>query len=168
MRPVSDSVAIDVPREHAYEFLCDLANRPAFTDHFMREYRLERIEPAGVGAAARFRVRPLGARTWMETVIDEVEPPHRIIERGHCGRWDRIPVNTAWELTEGPGETSEVKLTFWTEPSTHIDRFKQALGARRWYRRRWARALRRLKDALESDRAVERVEVAGAERAVSR
>jgi uncharacterized protein YndB with AHSA1/START domain len=161
--PISVKTAIDAPRERVYEFLCDLANRPAFTDHFAEEFRLERIQPAGIGAAARFRVADSGF--WMETVIDELSPPHRIFERGRGGRLDRIPIFTVWELTEGPSpEGCEVAVHFWTEPSHPLDRLRDALGAERRYRRRWAKALSRLKDLIESGRAVERVEVAGGER----
>ena len=62
--------------------------RPAFTDHFMTDYRLQRIEPVGVGAAARFRVRE--ATRWMETVIEVAERPHLIREQGRGGRSNRV------------------------------------------------------------------------------
>lgn len=60
MDPVSATTAIDVPRERVYELLGDLAARPAFCDHFLDRYHLERIDPVGVGAAARFRLRGSG------------------------------------------------------------------------------------------------------------
>ena len=60
MGPVSAEVEIDVPRQQAFEAIADLALRPAFTDHFLSDFHLTRIESAGVGAGARFRfaVRP--------------------------------------------------------------------------------------------------------------
>jgi hypothetical protein len=161
MLPVSVTTSIDAPRERAFAFLSDLANRPAFTDHFVEQFHLERIPSAGVGAAARFRVGPRMARMWMETVIVELEPPYRVQESGSGGRSDRIPVNTAWELLAGPGRTTEVSLTFWTEPTHPVDRLKESLGARRWYRRRWSRSLGRLKESLETNRPVEPVGIAG-------
>jgi len=161
MRPLSAKISIDSPREHAFAFISDLANRPAFTDHFITEYHLERIPSAGVGAAARFRVGPPATRLWMETVIEGLEPPHRISEHGRAGRLDRIPVFTAWELLAGPGSTTQVSLTFWTEATHPLDRLRERLGARRWYRRRWSRALRRLKQALEAGRPIEPAGVAG-------
>jgi uncharacterized protein YndB with AHSA1/START domain len=164
MGPVSANIAIDLPRERVFDFLSDLANRPAFTDHFIHELRLERLPSSGVGAAARFRVEPPGARLWMETVIEELSPPHRITERGRMGRYDRIPAFTVWELLAGPGKRSEVRLSFWTEPSHPFDKFRERLGAERWYRRRWSRALERLKDILESGREIERVGIAGEDR----
>jgi hypothetical protein len=161
MLPVSVTTSIDAPRERAFAFLSDLANRPAFTDHFVEQFHLERIPSAGVGAAARFCVGPRTARMWMETVIVELEPPYRVQEAGSGGRSDRIPVNTAWELLAGPGRTTEVSLTFWTEPTHPVDRLKEGLGARRWYRRRWSRSLGRLKESLETNRPVEPVGIAG-------
>jgi uncharacterized protein YndB with AHSA1/START domain len=161
MLPVTVSITIDAPRERVFELIGDLAKRPSFTDHFIEQFRLERIPSTGVGAAARFRTGPPGRRLWIETVIEELEPPHRILEGGHGGRWDRIPVGTGWELVAGPGSTTEASLTFWTEPSHPIDRLKEHPGSRGWYRRRWSRALRRMRDLLESDIPVEPLAVAG-------
>jgi uncharacterized protein YndB with AHSA1/START domain len=163
MGPISVQMPIDAPRERVYEFLCDLANRPAFTDHFMSEFRLERLESSGVGAAARFRIDEPGL--WMETVIDDVSPPHRILERGRGGRLDRIPILTCWELVEGPGsEACEVTLSFWSEPTHALDRLREKLGAERFYRRQWSVALSRLKELIESGRPAARVVVAGGAR----
>jgi uncharacterized protein YndB with AHSA1/START domain len=161
--PISSTKAIDAPRDEVFRFLADLANRPAFTDHFVEQFRLERLESAGVGAAARFRFA--GRGIWVETVIEELSPPHRIVERGKGGRWDRIRVFTGWELLEGPGiGQTEVTLTFWTEASNPFDRLREKFGAQRYYRRQWSTALIRLKEILESDEPVERVTVAGGDR----
>ncbi len=163
MGPISVRRPIDAPRQQVFDFLCDLANRPPFTDHFIDQFRLERLESLGVGAAARMRITK--RRVWMETVIEEVSPPHRIVERGRGGwRWDRIPITTSWELVEGPGAGSEVTLGFWTEPSHPIDRLRESLGAERFYRRQWSTALSRLKELIESGAAPERVVVAGGDR----
>jgi uncharacterized protein YndB with AHSA1/START domain len=164
MRPVSATIVIDRPREDVFDFLCDLANRESFCDHFVSELRLERLASSGVGAAARFRVEPPLTTQWIETVIDEADRPHLIHERGRGGRLDRIPVFTAWELVPERGGATELRLTFWTEPSHALDRGREMLGAARWWRRRWARALRRLRDLLESGASVEPVGVAGADR----
>jgi uncharacterized protein YndB with AHSA1/START domain len=163
MGPISVSRAIDAPREHVYDFLCDLANRPAFTDHFIADYRLERFEPEGVGAAARMRVHRGGL--WMETVIVEAERPHRILEQGKGGRLDRIPILTAWELVEGPGAAGcEVTLRFGTEPTHPADRMEELRRGERYFRRQWSTALSRLKDLIESGRSGERVSIAGGAR----
>jgi uncharacterized protein YndB with AHSA1/START domain len=162
MGPISVKKPIDAPRERVFDFLCDLANRPAIVDHFTREFRLQRLESAGVGAAARFRIK--GPAHWMETVIEEVAPPHRIVERGRGGRLDRIPIVTTWDLVESGARGCEVTLTFNTEPSRGLDRLREMLGAKRLYRRHWSVALSRLKELMESGRPADRVVVAGADR----
>jgi|SRR6476620_6969685 len=163
MGPISITRSIDVPREHVFDFICDLANRPAFTDHFIGQFRLERLESKGVGASARMRVPR--RHLWMETVIVEAATPHRILEQGRGGRLDRIPVTTGWELVDLPGGRGcEVRLSFWTQPSTHVDRLREGLRAESFYRRQWSTALSRLKELIESGRAPERVIVAGGDR----
>ena len=161
MGPISAETTIDAPRERVWEILVDLANRPGFCDHFQHEFRLERLESSGVGAAARFRVEAPRMKIWMESAIEEAAEPHRIFERGRGSRLDRLPIFTVWELTGGAGRTTEAKVTFWTEPSSPIDRVRERLGARRWLRRQWSRSLERLKDVAESGESVEPVGVAG-------
>ena len=122
MGPVSAAVEIDVPRSVAFAELCDLSRRPSFTDHFLSDLHLTRIDPVGVGAGARFRFETLPRHLWMDTTITEVEEPHRIVEHGRGGRANRIPSTTVWELLEGPGSLITVRVSFWTEPSNPVDR----------------------------------------------
>ena len=56
MREVSVSAVISAPREEVFDIVADLAARPTFTGHFMDDYRLARVQPVGVGAAARFKL----------------------------------------------------------------------------------------------------------------
>lgn len=163
MGPISVRRSIDAPRERVFDFVCDLANRPAFTDHFIGELRLERLASRGVGASARMRIARRGL--WLETVIVEASSPYRILERGRGGRWDRIPITTAWELVTQPGGRGcELTLSFWTEPASLLDRLREKLGAERYYRRQWSIALSRLKELIESRRAAEHLVVAGGDR----
>ena len=164
MGPISVTILIDQPRERVFDFLAELANRESFSDHFIDELRLERLPSSGVGAAARFRIGPPFTTMWIETVIVEAERPHRILERGRGGRLDRIPVHTAWELVPEPGGATELRLSFWTEPTHPLDRAREHLGATRWYRRQWGRALKRLRELLESGASVEPVGIAGEDR----
>jgi uncharacterized protein YndB with AHSA1/START domain len=151
MGPVSAEVEVDVPRERAFEAIADLSLRPAFTDHFLTDFHLTRIEPTGVGAGARFRIAVRPRRVWADTAIAVVEEPHRIVEHGRCGRGNRIPTTTLWELTEGPGSLTRVRVSHWTEPSNPVDRGLELLSAASIpYERRWREALRRLRDGLES------------------
>jgi uncharacterized protein YndB with AHSA1/START domain len=163
MRPVSATVTIDAPRERVFGLLCDLSLRPAYTDHFLAEYRLGRLDPVGVGASARFRLRESG--TWLDTAIAEAESPHLIREQGYGGRSNRVPVFTVWELAEGPAPgTCEATVSFWTEPPTIFDRARELLGSSRAFARQWQRALERLKAIVETGASPEPVEVAGLDR----
>ena len=151
MGPVSAEIEIDVPREEAFEAIADLARRPAFTDDFLTGFRLTRIESSGVGAGARFRLGPRRRSIWMDTRIDELDPPHMVVEHGRGGRANRIPATTVWELLEGPGGLTQVRVSHWTEPANPVDRLLEVLsGTARWQERRWREALRRLRDLLES------------------
>lgn len=150
MGPVSAEIEIDVPRREAFAAICDLALRPAFTDHFLSGFHLTRIESAGVGAGARFRFAVRPRRVWMDTTIVEADEPYRVVEQGRGGRGNRIPSTTLWELTEGPGSLTTVRVSFWTEPG-HVDRTLELLSAASIpYERRWREALRRLREGLES------------------
>jgi hypothetical protein len=163
VRPVSASITIDVPRERIFDLLRDLSIRPAFTDHFVTSFRLERIDPVGVGASARFRLGERGA--WLDTAIEAAERPHTIRERGSGGRANRVEVFTVWELAPGPSASGcEVKVTFWSESTHMIDRLRNPLGRPGALRRDWARALRRLRELAEGGQPIERVSVAGADR----
>ena len=155
------TTSIDAPRERVFDFISDLGTRDGWIDHFAEEYRLARIAAQGVGAAARFRVdAPAGVR-YMETVIAEVERPYRIVEHGRGGRLDRTAIRTVWELEEGP--TTTVTLTFWTVPANGFDRMRE-MGRTRWWRRRWSKALRRMREIIESGESVPRTEAAGGDR----
>lgn len=163
MGPVSAEIEIDVPRERAFEAIADLSLRPAFTDHFLTDFHLTRIESSGVGAGARFRFAVRPRAVWMDTTIAEIDEPFRLIEHGRGGRANRIQSRTVWELTEGPGALTKVRVSYWTEPSNPVDRGLELLSAASIpYERRWREALRRLRDQLESGRlGAGRVGVAG-------
>lgn len=164
MGPITVTTSIDASREQVFDFICDLATRPSWIDHFASDYRVARIPSSGRGAAARFRVdAPAGVR-YMETVIAEADRPHEIVEHARGGRLDAIPIRLVWELERGP--TTTVKLTFWTAPPTHFDRLREK-GRERWWRRRWAKALARMRDLIESGSTVPRVEIAGGDRVPS-
>jgi len=163
MGPVSAEVEIDVPRSRAFKAIADLSLRPSFTEHFLADFHLTRIESTGVGAGARFRFAVWPRQVWMDTTIVEVDGPHRLVEHGRGGRVNRIPSTTLWELTEGPGSLTKVRVSYWTEPSNPVDRVLELLsGASIPYERRWREALRRLREQLESGQlGAERVGVAG-------
>lgn len=164
MGPVMAEITIDAPRERVFGTVADLALRPAFCDHFMTQFRLQRVESSGVGAAARFHVDAPRFPIWMETVVTEVDGPHMVLERGRGSRIDRLPIGTAWELVEGSGSMTEVRVSFWTEPAHPVDKIKDRLASSGWYGRQWKRALTRLRDLHEGDVTIEPLHVAGASR----
>lgn len=165
MGPIRAEIEIDVPREQVFAAIADLAARPSFTDHFLTGFHLTRIDSIGVGAGARFRVAQPLRRPWMDTAIVTMEEPFKIVERGEGGRSNRIPSHTVWELTEGPGNLTAVRVSHWTEPPA-LDRGLELLSAASiWQQRGWREALRRLRDQLESDHPLaERIAVAGGNR----
>lgn len=166
MGPISAEIEIDVARERAFALLVDLACRPSFTDHFLSEFRLTRIDSRGVGAGARFRVDAPLRKIWMDTTIVELEPAHKIVEEGLGGRTNRIATRTVWELTEGPGVLTTVRVVHWSTPRNPVDRALEVLsGGSAWQQRAWREALRRLRDLLEDEAANQgRVAVAGGNR----
>jgi uncharacterized protein YndB with AHSA1/START domain len=166
MGPISAEVEIDVPRERVFEAIGDLANRPRFTDHFLTSFHLTRIESTGAGAGARFKVEAPLRSVWEDTAIVELDEPYRIVERGQGGRVNRIPTNTVWELVEGPGSLTAVRMSHWTAPENQLDRGLEVLTAASvWQGRSWREAMRRLRDGLESGAwGGERIAVAGGNR----
>jgi hypothetical protein len=83
------------------------------------------------------------------------------VEHARGGRLDHIPMRIVWELEEGP--TTTVTLTFWTTPPSIVDRIRET-GRARWWRRRWARALRRMRDLVEAGVEPQRTQIAGRDR----
>lgn len=165
MGPISTEIEIDIPREQLFATLADLAARPAFTDHFLTDFHLTRIDPQGVGAGARFRASGPLRSVWMDTTIVAMEEPFRIVEEGRGGRANRIRNHTVWELTEASGGLTAVRVSHWTEPAA-VDRGLELLSLGSvWQARGWRQALRRLRDNLEADQpVVERIAVAGGNR----
>ena len=165
MGPITTEIEIDVPREQAFAALADLAARPSFTDHFLADFNLTRIDPIGVGAGARFQAQGPLRKVWMDTTIVATEEPFRSVAEGRGGRGNRIRNHTVWELTEAPGGLTAVRVSHWTEPAA-VDRALELLSIGPfWQARGWRQALRRLRDNLEADQpVVERIAVAGGNR----
>jgi uncharacterized protein YndB with AHSA1/START domain len=166
MGPIRAEVEIDAPRERIFELIGDLSFRPSFTDHFLTDFHLTRIEPRGVGAGARFKVKAPLRSVWMDTTIVEQEPETKIVEAGAGGRTNRIRTHTVWELTGGTGALTAVTVSHWTEPKNPLDRMLEVFSAGSfWQERGWREALHRLREMIESDLpASERIAVAGGNR----
>jgi uncharacterized protein YndB with AHSA1/START domain len=149
VRPFTLEITIDAPRERVFDYLADVANHVEFSDHYLRDFRLERLESRGLGASARFRVA-FGRSLWGEIVIRQLERPHRIVLGGQAGRIGRIPLEALYTLTPYGHDMTRVEYRFSTAPANKVDELREALGGRLWLRRQSQRALRRLAGVLES------------------
>lgn len=157
MDPVSVSIVVSAPREQVFDYLQDIANHPEFTDHYLVDWHLTRIDSVGRGAGARFRVRPPGDRfgkryNWADVSFAEVERPHRIVEVGRTGKNNRVRTIGVYELTPASAGSTKVSFSLETVPATIADRLMESLGARSWLHRMNRRAMHRLRDIFETER----------------
>jgi uncharacterized protein YndB with AHSA1/START domain len=151
--PITVSTTISKPRELVYEYLADIANHAEFTDHYLVDWHLTRIDPYGPGAGARFRVKaPMSRFSWADVAFVEMQAPYRIIERGRGGKYNRIRMLGTYTLTPGPGDTTKVEYSLETVPVMLSDKLMEAFGGRAWSRRQAAKAMRRLRTILEEGR----------------
>ena len=160
--------SISAPREEVFDFVADLAGRPAYTDHYLKDYRLANPDPYGEGATARFRIEAPLAKEYAELAVVEFDRPRRIVEEVRYGRRGRNRSAAVYEFVrEGPRLT-RVELTTFSEPATRIDRVKE-LGAAGSIRRNTKTSLERLRMIFEDPpkRPLRRVTVAGYESAKS-
>jgi uncharacterized protein YndB with AHSA1/START domain len=148
VREVTVSTVISAPREPVFDFVADLAGRPAYTDHFMHDYRLARVDPVGAGAAARFQLRAPLAKEYAELQVTEVDRPRRIVEEVRVGRRGRNRSVAVYDFSPEAGGATRIELTTYSEPATAIDRLKQ-IGAAGWMRRQTKKALERLRIIFE-------------------
>jgi uncharacterized protein YndB with AHSA1/START domain len=151
--PVSLKVTIDRPREEVFAYLVDVANHPEFSDHYLKDWRLTRVDSVGRGAGARFRVEvPLQRFDWADITFVDVEPPRRIVAVGRGGKYNRIKTTAIWTLDVGPGGSTDVEYMVESEPALVTDRLMETLsGQRGWMKRKSRKALQRLQSILEED-----------------
>ena len=153
MDPVNVSVTIDRPREEVFAYLADIANHSEFSDHYLKDWRLTRIESVGQGAGARFKVdAPLQRFSWADMTFVVVEPPRRIVAVGRGGKFNRIKTTAIWTLDDAPGGGTEVEYMVESEPPLPTDRLMEAIsGQHGWFKRKTRKALRRLQAILEEN-----------------
>lgn len=151
--PIKASTTIARPREEIFEYLSDIANHAEFTDHYLVDWHLLRLDSVGPGAGASFRIKaPLNRFPWADMTLAELQPPFKIVERGRGGKFNRIKMLGVYELFESHPGTTEVQYTFETETSMPSDRIAEILGGRAWTRRQAKKAMRRLRAILEDGR----------------
>jgi uncharacterized protein YndB with AHSA1/START domain len=164
MREVSVQAVISAPREEVFDFVADLAARPTITGHFMDDYRLARVNPVGVGAAARFKLDAPLANEWAELTITKADRPRQIIEEIRYGRRGRNRSVAVYDFSRESGNTTRVEFTTFSEAATIVDRLKE-IGAAGWLRRKAGKSLDRLRMVFEEPDRVElkRATIAGYE-----
>jgi uncharacterized protein YndB with AHSA1/START domain len=165
MLPVTAQASISASREELYDYIVDLALRPAWCDHYLKDYRLVSPRSRGVGAGARYLIDAPLSRLYMEVTIVEAESPRRIVERAHGGRNLRTRGGVTWELTRAGTGLTRVETTYWHDPGTPREAFKQRLGMQGWMKRQTKTALDRLRLIFEegSPEPLARATVAGFE-----
>jgi len=148
--PLSVSIVVSAPRERIFDYLQDIANHPEFSDHYLVDWHLTRIDSVGQGAGARFRLKMRGNRFhWGEVTLAAVERPYRIVEVGRTGKNNRIRTLRVYELAPAAADSTRVRFTLETVPATLSDRLLESLGTRSWTRRKTERALHRLREIME-------------------
>ena len=154
MNPIKVSATVARPQDEVFQYLADIANHVEFTDHFLRDWHLTRVDSFGRGAGARFHMRlPFNRFSWYDTTFVECERPYRIAAQGCGGKFNRIKTYATWTLSQAPGNCTRVEYSYETEPVYPSDRILEALGARYTIRRASKKALRRLCRVLEEGQA---------------
>jgi uncharacterized protein YndB with AHSA1/START domain len=149
--PVTSAITIGRPREEVFDYLADIANHAEFSDHYLKDWRLTRIDSVGRGAGARFRFdAPFQRFGWADMTFIEVERPYRIVAAGRGGKFNRNKTFTTWTLSPTSGGT-RVEYTTETEPALMTDKIMEGFGLRRFFTRGGRKALRRLQSILEED-----------------
>lgn len=168
MRQVKVGTVISAPREQVFDFVADMSLRPSYCDHYLKDFRLARANPVGVGAAARFLLDAPVFSDRGETAIVVANRPRQIAEEGRVGRRGRSRTVAIYDfIREGP-RTTRVELTTFSDPTTFIDRFKER-RAHRWAHRQTKKSLERLRRIFEEPRGddLARASVAGWEGATA-
>jgi len=143
---------ISAPRERVYELIADVAARPAWTDHYTKDYRLVTPRSVGAGAGARYRLDAPGGTRYVEFSLVEAISPRRVVEEGRTGRLGRTRYGAEYDLSEPARGVTRVDMTVWTEPENLIERIRESIRFRAYLRRRTQKALERLRRILEESK----------------
>jgi uncharacterized protein YndB with AHSA1/START domain len=150
---ITVTTTIARPRNEVFDYLADIANHAEFSDHWMVDWHLTREDTFGEGAGARFRIKaPLNRFSWADTVLADLQPPYRIVQRGRGGKYNRIRMLGVWTLQPAAGDATRVEFSYETEPALPSDRFMEAVFGRWRTKRQLTRSLRRLRSILEENR----------------
>ena len=152
MDPVTVSTTIGRPREEVFDYLADIANHLEFSDHYVKDFHLLRVDSYGRGAGARFRLDAPLRDLWEDMTFVEVERPHRIVAFGRGGKFNRIKTTTIFTFDEAPGDATRVEVMTESEPPLPTDRLMETItGYRGWMRRKIRKSLARVQSILEEN-----------------
>ena len=113
-------------------------------------WHLTSEETVGQGAGARFRIhRKLDRYSWADLTFADVQSRGRILARGRIGKFNRSRWIVVVEVDDDAGG-SRVRLSVETAPKLPTDRLMEAATfTKHYHRRRWGKAMRRLRSILE-------------------
>ena len=144
---------IDRPREEVFDYLADIANHPEFSDHYLKDWRLTRVDSVGRGAGARFKLdAPLDRFAWGDMTFIEVE--RAAPDRRRRPRRQVQPQQDVDDLDARAVRAAapRVEVTTESEPALPTDKFMEAVTRRRgWTKRNLRKALQPLQSILEED-----------------
>lgn len=149
MVSVSVHAFIAAPREEIYDYVSDLACRIAFTDHYMKDFRLASPKSQGRGAAARYLQNAPFNKQYFEAAIVEADRPRRIVEAVHGGRSGLTRGEIVFEFSRQGRDLTRVEMTTRAEAGTPREGLKESLGTQRWLGRQSKTALERLRLIFE-------------------
>ena len=139
MKPITVSTVVDRPREEVYDFLLDLRNHEAFTDHMMVDWS---------GDADRITVRSkFNKRDVLHIETVEKVRPSKTVEHGVSLGGKRLTSGTYRLAEAGPGRT-EVTFEFRYRKVPLSERGPMGLLVRAFLFRLNAKAMRRLQELL--------------------
>jgi carbon monoxide dehydrogenase subunit G len=151
--PFTVTVNVALPREQVFEYLADIANHAEFTDHYLVDWRLTRVESYGEGAGARFHAKvPLNRFSWADMTLAELQPPFKIVERGRGGKFNRIKMIGTYEIVEAHPGITRVEYTYETDAHVLSDVIAENTFGRSWAKRKAKKSMKRLRAILEEGR----------------
>jgi hypothetical protein len=110
MQTITTSIDVPQTREEVYDFLDVLANHEQFTDHMMRNWRLEGPD-RGVGAKAKLDAVLAGRSEPIEIEVIEATAPTKSVER-NVGASGRRVATGAYTLDTLPNGDTRINFAY--------------------------------------------------------
>jgi hypothetical protein len=150
MRSITVSTDVSNRREEVYDFLDVLGHHEPFTDHMMRNWRLE--GPArGVGAKAKVDAVLAGRSEPIDVEVIEAEAPIRNVERNIGAGGRRVATGT-YTLDQLPAGGTRIRFEYAWQQAPLSERVAAPI-IRRVMRRGLQTAMDRLAEQLQAGHA---------------